>query len=335
MGRSSPFLATLFGGSAERKAEGRSPQISVEPFEVLQRDIQIGAGTAAAHIAPSASDTTAIGTTKTTDVRALYGGLTCCYDYAPMSLNEWIHGGTGARHPYKNIHYDIIANNMTQLMLQGLFSTGAGANPDGLLKWISLTADKWGIDTSQAANYFYRGHSMTPAAADFDEDLLREYIRLCATGEISQGGLQHSNGDPKIGLLDSKLFNKLQKMVSERQVINMSRTEELAKIGGYFKKGITIDQVTFFPDLILDWLKGENSSNGELFILNPDDFELIFLKGFAFDWVTDPDKAFAASGGKFDVRQVANVVWGQYMINIALYNWYCSFPRGQLYATFS
>lgn len=341
LGKSSPFFAAMYGGSAERSIDGRQSLVTIaDPHEVLQRDIQIAAGIAPAHIAPSASDTTSLGTTKATSVRTLYGGLTCAYAHAPMSLDEWIHGGPGARHQRQNIDYDNIAYDMTRALISGFLSTGAGANPDGALKWFSATDTKWGLNTTTAGNYYFRGHEKSDIVwADYDEDAIREDIRLCATGEILNTTLYHANGDPKLGICDSKTFSKLQAMISAKQVIQQpagtTEVDRYMQIGGYFRRGIQVDQVTFFPDLMMDELKATNSSAGELFILNPDDWELIFLKGFAFDWITDPDKAYAKSAGKFEVRDLVNVVWGKVMVNIALYNWFCSFPRGQLYRTFA
>lgn len=339
LGKTSVFFASMFGKQADRKIEGKSNVTLADPHEVIQRDIQIAPGIDPAHIAPSASDTTALGTTKATSVRTLYGGLTCCYGQAPMSLDEWIHGGPGARHTHMSIDYDNISYDMTRAMLTGLISDGAGANPDGLLKWTSETATKWGLNTSTAGNYYYRGHvKNNVAVAAFDEDMLREDIRLCANGEIVETATYRSNCEPKIGLLDSKLFTKLQKLVSARQVINMpmnkTEVDKYAQLGGYYRQGINVDQVTFFPDLMMDDLKDTNASQGEMFILDPDTFELIFLKGFAFDWVTDPDKAFADAKGKYELRDLPGVVWGKVMVNIALYNWFCNKPRANLYRTF-
>ena len=339
-GRKSPFLATLFGGKAERTIDGKkSLYTEVSSFEVIQRDIQSGTGTATAHLAPASSHTTAIGTTVTDDVTALYGSLTLAYQYEPISLNEWIHAGPNSKHPKIQQACDNIANNMTRAILTGLLSDGSGTNPDGFSKWLSATATKWGLNTTTAGNYYFRGHQMTPAIGNFDEDLIRTYITLCATGDITEGGVHYysnSSDDAMIGILDHALFNKLQKLVSDRQNIEMTRTQELAKIGGYFRQGITIDQCTFFPDLMMDELKQTNRSEGEMMILIPNDWELIMLKGFAFDFVTNPgSEDYAAISQKFEVLDYANVVWGKYVKNLALYNWFCGHPRNQLSASFT
>lgn len=332
--RRSPTWATLFGLEADRKVNGETAQsFTTDAFEVIQRDIEIAEVSDSGNISPAASINQAISKTVPTLVRALYGGLTVNWAAAPMSLDEYIHGGPGARHSLENVYASSIQTLLTKQLLTALFSLGAGANADGLRKWASITANKWGLDTSLGANYFFRGQTPTTPVAAFDEDLVREWIRLARTGELTEAGVTTFSdiSTPSLGLVDTKTFNTMRKWVSDRQHIEMTRTQELAKIGGFYRTGVTIDEVTFLPEIELDNLRNTLGDEGIMFMLDPEALEFCFFKGFDFKFISNPDEALGVDGVNMPMRDFADVVWGKYCVYIVMWNIFYEHPRNLLF----
>lgn len=335
--KKSAFLATIFGMEAERKANGEQmEQITVDSFEVLQRDIEIANIAQKSRIAPAASITTAISKTVPTLARTLYGSLTCDFAAAPFSLNEWIHGGVNARNPITKLNSGSIVNNLTDQMLAGMFTAGTGNDPDGLLKWTSKTANKWGLDTSNAANAYFRGQVETIGTAAFDEDLLSEWIKIACTGrQTISGTVTYSNqSTPSLGICDYNTFQRMKKWIRDKQTVNMTDLkpgQEEYRIGGYYQGGILLDKVVFFPELALDTIRDTNGSVGELFILDPEDFEFVFLKGFDFKFVSNPDDGLGDESVNHPLVDFADVVWGKYINMVVLWNMFCRRCRNQLY----
>lgn len=341
----SPFLATIFGLAADRKANGEEAQVmTVESFEVLQRDIEIANITDSGNIAPSASISTAISKTVPTLVRALYGGLTLNYGAAPMSLAEYIVGGPGARNPLKDIYTSQIVNKISTEMLDSIYSDGSGANADGLQKWTSKTANKWGLDTSAAANGFYRGQVETVTSAAFDMDWLSDFIKQCREGveTVSAVTTYSDMSSASLMVCDFNTFQRIKKWMRDKQSVNQTdlahatpgdptQVIEWARLGGFYKNGIQFDEITILPDLGLNRLRDTNVSVGEFFVIDPRAFEFIFLKGFDFTFMSDPDSNLMGDKMPMPTRDFADVVWGKYCVLSVLWNIFCEHCRNQGY----
>src|SRR3990167_3321008 len=158
----SAVCAVFFGGNASRREAGLRPLINTVPsHEVLVRKVQSGEVDAPATIDPAASNTTSVSTTVPSLLTSLIGTLALLYDTFPKTLYEEIHAGDDAQNPYEDIAFSSMVLRMLRKFLDIFWGTGASNDPDGLGKWLSATANKWGLNTTTSANYWFRSHTFT------------------------------------------------------------------------------------------------------------------------------------------------------------------------------
>lgn len=339
LGQKEAVLAMLLGkakSKAMRVGSGfGSDYVTIGEFEVIQREIQTGNGSTAASIDPAASHTTAIGTTEHTIARTLYGDLTCTYIDEPISLKTLWHGGTEK----KRALIATMTQKMTNEITDQIYGTGTGTDADGIYKWLSETADKWGLNTTTSANYYFRGNVESEAVGDFSEEMLRDWHRKCYNGELvdDSGNNQYSNtAEELFGLCDSITFQRIQKFLSDKITITqpVSPQQEVMKLGGFYKSGVTIDSVTYFPSIGLDRRRDSEGTEGELLILDPDTWEFIAFKGMAMDFLDSaPDRDLSKAPFNLPTKPFANVVWGEYLLMIMCWNMFCGNPRSNLAAS--
>jgi len=335
------LLSCLFGGTASMKTGDSAFKVEMVKIgkarEAIQENIQISPTVTHGNIALTATHTTAIDTTRRTPAQAIYGDWTLYYGTAPYALYDEVHGGDGANISYEDTMIATIANDLTTQIVDAVLGDGATTTLDGYQKWTSKTDTKWGINTTNAANFYYRGQSETVASASFDEAKVRDWIRLCRTGDqINAGGTVHeySNGRPCLGLVDYTTYDKMIAWVSARQNIPMTSMQtEITKLGASAQAGVVIDGVTFFPDLGIERLRQTKAVVGLMIILNPEDFKFYIHPKFNFRFLNNPNKDLTKDEIGTIKRQFANVVWGEYSIAMILCNMFCKKPRNQLYAT--
>lgn len=333
---SSPILATLLGMDADRAGKGLKAQsIKFGTGAYIAKRLQTGTTTNTGNIALTASVTTSMDVTAVEKpFKTIYGDYACYYAYMPCDLDMWIRGGDGADNPLIDAFSDIISLQLTQNVLDGILSDGSANQMDGFQKWTSESANKWGIDTSQGANAYYRGISEAEAEDDFSPDLLRHWILKAEQGAQGSGALKYSTKKPELGIVDYDTFEKMEKWVYDKQAIWLPQGKGYAALGGFHRRGIIFDDVSFFPDSGLNRLKDDNASQGEIFIVCPDTFQIYMHKDFAFKVNPNPGQFIGdgSQGPRLDWIINPTVLWGQYVKMLLLINMFCKRCRNNLYA---
>lgn len=335
---SSPMLATMLGMQAYYSGKGMKVDfVKFGSSAYIKAKLQTGTTANGGNIAPSASVSTSIDITAVEKpLKTVFGDYTCYYEYMPCDLDMWLRGGEDAINPLRDVFSNIMDLSMTQRIVDGVLSAGASNDMDGLQKWCSASANKWGVDTSQAANAYFRG--TTPTALDLDDfsaDMLRDIITTAELGSQGSGSMKYSTKYPSLGIVDYGIWKLLQKLVYDKQAIYLPDGKGFAYLGGFFKPGIVFNNVTFFPDAGLDRLKDTNASTGEMFVLCPETFKIYMHKDFAFKIIADPGEYIGKEGVKKEWIDMPTVLWGKYVKLLAVINMFCSRCRNNLYQQFN
>ena len=337
LSQKSLLLSVLFGGampSPMKKESGIPPAETVKftTAELIQENIEIDDSVTNENIALSASHTTAIDTTVREPARTLYGPWVLNYATYPWSLEQEIkRTGSGAKVDYLDVMTGVMANSLTTAITDAVLGTGAGNAADGIRKWLSLTDTKWGLNTTTAANYFFRGQWQNVADASFNSSWLRSFHRLCRTGyQLAADGTTptYSDGYPKLGIVDYTTYDKLITGVESKQNIPVTSLQnEINRLGSRAVGGITIDNVVYYPCLSMDRLAHTLSKAGVGIVINPEDWKVFIHSEFSFTLLTDPSRDLKQDKISAIFKDFANFVWGRYAIAYFVWNLFCKHPR--------